>query len=317
MSILIALIPALAWGSTGLVTTKMGGTAAQGTLGMTFGAFVFGMLTLGLFVVPQAGMEFAFNPRIWIVGFVSGLFWAVGTAGQFVGFKKLGVSVGNPLSTAGQIVSNALMAAAVLGEWTTGRMWTFGLLAIAAVVIGAIFTALPDSKAPAEVNPQHDFKGGLVAVLISTIGYMMYFVFPNLLNKIGYISNAVHNRHDGLDYMTAIVGPQSIGQVLGAFIIVIFFMKEGKTMFQKGTWMNIVTRLVWALGNVFMFISTANPNIGQATASTLSQTGIIVGTFGAIYLLGEKKSKRQMVFVVIGAILVVIGAIMIAKLKTL
>ena len=101
MSILIALIPALAWGSTGLVTTKMGGTAAQGTLGMTFGAFVFGMLTLGLFVVPQAGMEFAFNPRIWIVGFVSGLFWAVGTAGQFVGFKKLGVSVGNPLSTAG------------------------------------------------------------------------------------------------------------------------------------------------------------------------------------------------------------------------
>ncbi|MGL5747037.1 MAG: GRP family sugar transporter, partial [Weissella cibaria] len=48
MSILIALIPALAWGSTGLVTTKMGGTAAQGTLGMTFGAFVFGMLTLGL-----------------------------------------------------------------------------------------------------------------------------------------------------------------------------------------------------------------------------------------------------------------------------
>ncbi|MBC6498462.1 hypothetical protein H7R52_06290 [Weissella confusa] len=66
--ILIALIPALAWGSTGLVTTKMGGTAAQGTLGMTFGAFVFGMLTLGLFVVPQAGMEFAFNPRIWIVG---------------------------------------------------------------------------------------------------------------------------------------------------------------------------------------------------------------------------------------------------------
>ena len=88
-------------------------------------------------------------------------------------------------------------------------------------------------------------------------------------------------------------------------------------MFQKGTWMNIVTGLVWALGNVFMFISTANPNIGQATASTLSQTGIIVGTFGAIYLLGEKKSKRQMVFIVIGAILVVIGAIMIAKLKTL
>ncbi|SUP52231.1 Putative glucose uptake permease [Weissella viridescens] len=54
-----------------------------------------------------------------MVGFVSGLFWAIGTAGQFVAFKKLGVSVGNPVSTASQIALNALMAASV---WENGRM---------------------------------------------------------------------------------------------------------------------------------------------------------------------------------------------------
>ena len=40
MAILIALIPALAWGSIGLVSGKLGGNAYQQTLGMTIGALV-------------------------------------------------------------------------------------------------------------------------------------------------------------------------------------------------------------------------------------------------------------------------------------
>ncbi|MDR3190126.1 MAG: GRP family sugar transporter [Lactobacillaceae bacterium] len=320
MSILIALIPAIAWGSSGIVTNKMGGSAGQGTLGMTFGALIFGLGTMLFYVIPTAGLSFALDRRIWVVGFVSGLFWAVGTAGQFVGFKKLGVSVGNPLSTAGQIVTNALMAAAVLGEWTTGKMWLFGSLAILAVMVGAVLTALPDSKSDVrELNPEYNLKTGLLAVAISTAGFMMYFVFPNLLAKVGYISAVIKAApHDtGLYYMTSIVGPQSIGQVLGALIIVVFFMKERKTMFQAATWRNIVTGLVWATGNIFMFISAANPAIGQAVAATLSQMGIIVGTFGGIYILGEKKTNRQMVFIVIGAVLVLLGGILIAELKNI
>ncbi|MCM0582248.1 glucose transporter [Weissella diestrammenae] len=316
LSILIALIPALAWGATGIVTTKMGGSAGQGTLGMTFGALIFGLGTMFLYVLPMAGADFAFNPRIWLVGFISGLFWAVGTAGQFIGFKKVGVSVGNPLSTAGQIITNALMAAAVLGEWRTGKMWLFGSLAIISVVVGAILTSLPDAHGTKNMNPNYNFGAGMFAIAISTLGYMMYFVFPNLLHKIGYISNAVHAAPNdtGLYYMTSIVGPQSIGQVLGALIIVVFFLKEKDIMFQKWTWRNIVTGLVWATGNVFMFISAANPQIGQAVATTLSQMGIVVGVFGGIYILGEKKSKRQLVFAAIGAVLVVIGGVMISNL---
>ncbi|KRN30822.1 GRP family sugar transporter [Weissella halotolerans] len=320
MSILIALIPALAWGSVGIVTTKMGGTAAQGTLGMTFGALVFGLVSLFGYVLPNFGAEFAFNPRIWLVGFVSGLFWAVGTAGQFVAFKKLGVSVGNPLSTAGQIVANALMAAAVLGEWTTAKMWFFGLISIVLVAGGAVLTALPDPKQKKESQAEKTaYASGFTALIISTIGYMMYFVFPNLLSKLGFISEAVRSEPNGsgLAYMTSIVGPQSLGQVIGAFVVVIFFMKEGHQMFEAGTWRNMTTGLVWALGNIFMFISAANPQVGQATATTLSQLGVLVGTFGGIYILGEKKTKRQMVYIVIGAFLVVLGAIMISNLGKL
>ncbi|GAK31403.1 putative glucose uptake permease [Weissella oryzae SG25] len=320
MSILIALIPAIAWGSVGIVTTKMGGSAAQGTLGMTIGALVFGLGTMLIYVLPVAGSDYAFNPKIWVVGVVSGLFWAVGTAGQFIGFKKLGVSIGNPISTAGQIIFNAIMAAAVLGDWTSSRMWLFGLIAIAMVALGAYFTSIPDANAPKQMNIDFSWSAGLLAMLISTLGYMMYFVFPNLLAKIGYISASLkagpHGSADGLYYMTSIVGPQSIGQVVGALIIVIFFMKE-REIFAKATWRNVVTGLVWAVGNVFMFISAANPKIGQATAATLSQMGIIVGVFGSIWILGERKSKRQMVFIIIGVILVALGGVVISNLANI
>ncbi|MBU7456218.1 GRP family sugar transporter [Leuconostoc fallax] len=312
IAILVALIPGLAWGSVGLVNTKMGGTAAQQTLGMTFGALLFGMATMFLFVMPNG---ITVDSRIWVVGIISGLVWAIGTAGQFLAIKDMGVSLAIPLSTAGQIVMNALMAAAVLGEWKNGKMWAIGVLSIVTVVIGAtLISARDKSRSSQGMQNPSDNKKGMIYLIVSTLGFMMYFVLPNLLNKLGYISDAVKTRHNGIDYMTAIVGPQSIGQVIGAFLIVIFVLREGDKMFKAPTWRNIVTGLVWATGNIFMFISAANPNVGQAVATTLSQMGIIVGTFGGIYLLGEKKTSYQMKLIVVGTILVVVGGILIGNI---
>ncbi|OIM20600.1 glucose transporter [Oenococcus oeni] len=315
MGILIALIPAITWGSTGLVNTKMGGSAAQQTLGMTFGALIFGLAVMLFYVIPN---HISLDYRIWIVGLFSGIFWAVGTAGQFVAYKDMGVSSAFPLSTAGQIVSNAIMAAAVLGEWTTIQMWIFGAIAITLVTTGALLTSAR-SKASKSTSTQRPaaYSHGLIALLLSTIGYMLYFVFPNLMFKVGFISKAVHEANNGASYMTAIIGPQAIGQVIGAFIIVIFVFHESEKMFQKATWRNILTGLNWGVGNLFMFISTANPAIGQATATALSQMGVIVGTFGGIYLLHEKKTRDQMVKIVIGSVLVVIGGVLISNLSKL
>ncbi|MHA5190244.1 GRP family sugar transporter [Oenococcus oeni] len=315
MGILIALIPAITWGSTGLVNTKMGGSAAQQTLGMTFGALIFGLAVMLFYVIPN---HISLDYRIWIVGLFSGIFWAVGTAGQFVAYKDMGVSSAFPLSTAGQIVSNAIMAAAVLGEWTTIQMWIFGAIAITLVTTGALLTSAR-SKASKSTSTQRPaaYSHGLIALLLSTIGYMLYFVFPNLMFKVGFISKAVHEANNGASYMTAIIGPQAIGQVIGAFIIVIFVFHESEKMFQKATWRNILTGLNWGVGNLFMFISTAKPAIGQATATTLSQMGVIVGTFGGIYLLHEKKTRDQMVKIVIGSVLVVIGGVLISNLSKL
>ena len=99
MSILIALIPMVAWGSIALVSGKLGGDANQQTLGMTMGAFVFALVT---FFIVQPAM----NSWIMLIGFLSGLFWSIGQNGQFHGMKFMGVSVGLPISTGFQLILN-------------------------------------------------------------------------------------------------------------------------------------------------------------------------------------------------------------------
>lgn len=104
MSLLIALVPMIAWGSIGLVSGKIGGSANQQTLGMTIGALLFSIV---VFFVIQPTLTTA----TLIVGFISGLFWSLGQNQQFHSMKYMGVSVGLPISTGMQLVVNTVAGA--------------------------------------------------------------------------------------------------------------------------------------------------------------------------------------------------------------
>ena len=85
----IALVPMLAWGSIGLVSGKMGGDAHQQTLGMTFGALIFAIVTT----------------------IFSGLCWCLGQNNQFKAMKAIGVSKAVPISTGAQLVTTTIAGA--------------------------------------------------------------------------------------------------------------------------------------------------------------------------------------------------------------
>ncbi|MDR2660995.1 MAG: GRP family sugar transporter [Lactobacillaceae bacterium] len=305
---LLALFPGLFWGSISLLNSKLGGTAAQQTLGMTVGALVFGWVVTFAYVLPN---HIYFGSKIWILGIISGLFWAVGTAGQFAANKILGVSVSIPISVTFQLVFNALAAAIILGEWTTAKKWIVGLLSIALIVAGAL---LISAKSKAQKQAGETLSGlikGVSILFISNFGYVLYFMFPNLMHKNGFISESIYNAKNGIGYMTSVVGPQSIGQVIGALLIVIFIFKEKELIFKTPTAKNILVGLSWGIGNLFMYIASSNPKIGQAVASTLPQWGVILSAFGGVYLLHEHKDKSQMVKILIGSLLIVAGAFLI------
>lgn len=317
MAMFIALLPALFIGSNSLITAKIDGKPSQGTLGTTIGAFLFALAVALCYVGPHAGWGYVFQPRIWVVGLCSGLFWAIGSFGQFSALKPLGVSVAMPISTAAQVVGNALMAAIVLRQWTTVHVWVAGIAAIFLVSAGAVLCSAKGDDASTAISAANR-RTGLLAIAASTLGFMLYFVFPNLLHQTGFIGDALYDAPDGngLYYMTAVILPQSVGQVLAALAIVLFVDRDASLIRSRKTALNLVTGLAWAIGNVLVFISSANPHVGQAIATTFSQLGVVVATYGGIVFLHERKTRRQMVSIVLGTICIVAGAALMALYTT-
>ena len=286
MSIVFALIPMFAWGSIGLVSGKLGGDANQQTLGMTIGAFLFSLI---VFFVTMPTID----GWIVVIGLLSGLCWSVGQNGQFHGMKYLGVSVGLPLSTGMQLILNTIAGALFFGEWTQSRDYLLGITALILLVTGAYLTARQDGEQmPETENKMLDFPRGFRSLISSTIGYGAYTIIITWA---------------GIDPL-AIILPQSIGMLIGAS-----FFALRKTKVNRAVWKNTLSGLLWGIGNVCMLITVQQ--IGLAVGFSLSQMGIIISTLGGIFLLGEKKTKKEFKYVVFGCLLVIFGGILLGYMK--
>lgn len=283
MAIIIALIPAIAWGSIGLVSGKLGGNAYQQTLGMTLGAIVFG---IGTWLVMRPVLD----TKVWLLGILSGLFWVLGQSQQFQSMKYIGVSMTVPMSTGMQLVANTLAGALLFHEWKTGRDVTLGLLALFFLVIGAVLSSRKEKTGDA--SGQTQFAKGIRTLLISTAGYAGYTIVVDAGNLSA----------------TAVVLPQAVGMLLGALLF-----SYGHDAFNKATAKNILTGVVWGTGNVFMLIAMSS--VGLAIAYSMSQMGIVISTFGSIFLLGEHKTHKEMVWVSWGSILIILGGVVLGIMK--
>lgn len=286
MEILVALIPMFAWGSIGLVSGKIGGSANQQTLGMTIGALFFS--TIIFFIVQPV-----ITIQMVVIGILSGLFWSVGQNQQFHGMKYLGVSVGLPVSTGMQLIVNTIAGAVFFHEWKDSRDFLLGFIALGLLVLGAYLTARQDDDSGVKTsNTMLDFNKGLRALIFSTIGYGAYTIIINAAR---------------LDPM-GIILPQSIGMLIGAS-----FFAFKKVKLDRYVWRNMSCGLLWGLGNICMLLTMRQ--LGLAISFSLSQMGIIISTLGGIYILGETKSKKEMRYVVIGCLFVILGGILLGYMK--
>ncbi|WP_369901448.1 GRP family sugar transporter [Bacillus manliponensis] len=282
MDILLALLPALAWGNILLVSVKMGGGAYSQTVGMTIGALFFATIMYA-FTTPTLTLT------IMIVGFISGLFWALGQVNQLKTVEKLGVSTTVTISTGMQLVATTLFGVIVFGEWSTTTTIIMGTIAIILIVIGVIFTSLDDKE---NAQPPGQLKKGIVTLIISTFGYLVYVIIIRWYDIDGW----------------AAILPQAVGMFVGAVVLT-----SKHKPFNKYAVRNTLSGLLWGIGNLFLLLSLTR--VGVAISFPLSQTGIIISTFGAILFLGEKKTKRQMVFIALGSALIISGAVLLGMTK--
>lgn len=289
--ILLALIPMVSWGSIIFVSSKIGGDANQQTFGMTLGAFIFALV---VFVIRQPKLDLTTV----MVGLVGGGLWSLGQSGQFNAAKSMGVSVAGPLSSGAQLVIGSLVGVLAFGEWTKPIQYFLGITAIILLVIGFYFSSKKDDNHQTDTN-RYNLGKGLRAIAYSTFGYVMYATLFNNLSEV--IFNVK------IDTLTVIL-PMSVGMMAGAWII-----SGGKLKLETVVLKNIPVGLMWGIGNIFMLLAAAKA--GLAIAFSFSQLGIIISTIGGIVFLGEKKTKNELIYIVIGTVLFIVGAVLLAIVK--
>ncbi|KEK24523.1 RhaT/GlcU family sugar-proton symporter [Bacillus gaemokensis] len=285
MDIFLAILPAIFWGSIVLFNVKLGGGPYSQTLGTTLGALIFSIV-IYIFMKP------VLTPLVIGVGGVSGLFWALGQSNQLKSIDLMGVSKTMPISTGLQLVATTLFGVIVFHEWSTVISIVLGVLALICIIIGIILTSLQSEEEKSN-EQSGSFKKGIFILLISTVGYLVYVVVIRLFHVDGW---------------SALL-PQAIGMVMGG-VLLTFKHKP----FNKYAIRNIIPGLIWAAGNMFLFIS--QPRVGVATSFSLSQMGIVISTLGGIFILGEKKTKRQIIAIVIGIIFIIVAGIMLGIAKS-
>ena len=271
INILIALLPALFWGSLVLINVFVGGGPYNQIRGTTLGTLVIGLILL-------------------LVGLISGAMWAFGQGTQLQSVNLVGVSKTMPISTGLQLVGTTLFSAIFLGEWSTGLQVTLGLIAMVLLVTGIALTSLKGKNERSTKDP--NFSKAMVILVVGTLGYVGYVVIGNIFGV---------NGTDALFF-------QSVGMAIGGFLL---SMRHETNI--KSTTLNIIPGIVWGIGNLFMFYS--QPKVGVATSFSLSQLLVIVSTLGGIFLLGEKKDRRQMIGIWSGIALIIIAAIILGNLK--
>ncbi|CAM4362978.1 GRP family sugar transporter [Listeria ivanovii] len=285
MNIVIALIPAVMWGIMPLVVSKIGGKPQQQIIGTTFGALLF---AIGVFIFTNP----EYTTTILIASFVSGAFWSLGQMNQFRAFTQVGVSKTMPLSTGMQLVGTSLFGVFAFHEWGTTSKLVIGFSALALIIFGIFLTSYQQHK---DENSGQNMKKGLITLVISSVGYVGYVVITQWFNISGWDA----------------ILPQAVGMVVAGLL---FSIKSSEKRFTKQTWLNMIPGVMWATGNLALLFS--NKLVGIATGFSLSQMGVVISTIGGILFLGEKKTKKELVLVIIGVILVIVGGTMIGIAKS-
>lgn len=296
MAYLLALVPALCWGGIGLLSGKLGGTARQQTLGMILGGFLFAVI-YSLFGIKEfIALQSAF---LWFIGIFSGFLWAVGQTFQFVAMKNLGISKTYPISTGSQLVGACLSGALVFGEWQTKQHFALGITALVILVTGIAFTSVKERKSSGKKISEIKNAGGSKKLYAG--------IFALVVSTLGYCGQAILVRASELDGKYLML-PQAFGWLLGG---IVFALR--KDSFSKATFKNMLTGFSFGIGNLFFLISVTN--LGLAISFPLSQTGAVISTLGPVFLLGEKKTKKELVFAVLGCVLIIIGGFFVGRTR--
>ena len=326
MSFAIGLLPALLFGSSSVLLMKLGGDSRQQTMGQFFGA-----LGVAIVLALSAGVDT--NPAVLLTAFVAGAVLGVGMNLQIISFHYLGVSRVMPLTTGGQLIGVAVLGIALFGEWVGSAALPVGIAALAAILVGVFLAGwsepdtltvsasadptpadsarlAPADPAPADHVPApasasvlqpstRNVRTGMVIMAISTL---FLIAFPTL------------TRLWSIDPMTSLL-PEAIGFVVVGMIATSPRRGMPDTRWSRPTVGALLPGVLWGTGLIVLQYSINV--LGVAVGFALSQLTVVVATFGGIWILHEKKTRKEMRVTMLGMLFLVGGAMLLGYANAL
>lgn len=277
---LIAFIPILSFGLIPVIGTLIGGKPTEQSMGIALGGFVFSLIVV---LIRRPEM----TPHIFIIGFLSGVFWSIGSVGQFMGINALGVSRATPMLNGGQIIGTSLLGV-LLGDWVSVTAKTYGFIALFLIIVGIVFTSYKQQDGTGQ-KPQ--WAKGILINLIAVLGFTAYVGVLKYYQIDGWSS----------------IFPQSIGQITAIFVIGLIYFKSQS--FTKYSFRNSIIGVIWGIGNIALLLSQVS--LGLAIAYPVSQAAVIVSVFGGVLINKERKTRKEWLFTGIGIAVICVGLYMI------
>ncbi|QYN51213.1 MULTISPECIES: GRP family sugar transporter [Apibacter] len=275
---LIACIPILSWGFVPVIATLIGGKVIEQSFGIAIGSFIFACI---IYAIKHPSL----NLHIIGIGIVSGLFWTIGSVGQFMGLKYLGVSKSMPISNGTQIIGTSILGV-FLGDWSTLNSKIFGFSALALIILGIIFTSYKEVIENDDAK-KINWSKGISVNLLSSLGFTLY---------VGIL------KYYNIDSWSSLL-PQSVGQLIGINIIAFLYFKVNP--YSLNSLKNSVVGVVWAIGNLAILISQMK--LGLSVAYPVGQASIIVSVIAGVYFNEERKTKKEWISSIIGMTVIVVG----------
>lgn len=290
-ALLVGLGPLLGWGLFPTVSSKIGGKPSHQIFGATVGTLIF---ALALFLIN--GTEMPTGSALFF-GILSGIGWSFGQIMSFKAFELVGSSKTMPVTTAFQLIVTSLWGVFALGNWPGVPNKLIGFIALIVIIAGATMTTYSENSTK---ESSSNLRKAVVILLIGVIGYWGYSAAPQAV--------------DHMDGMQAFL-PQAIGMVVTAVIYNLINIKKENIFKSPISYKQIISGFFFAFA-AFTYLISAQPDMnGLATGFVLSQTSVVIATLTGVYLLGQRKTKKEMLITFIGLILIIAAAAVTVNLK--
>lgn len=294
--LLLALTPSLLLGTMSMLLVVLGGDDRQRVMGLLTGGFLMA-------AVATPFLDVHWDTRVLVVSFISGLLLGWGLFEQTVCLRVLGVSRTMPISTGGQLVAMSVGSVLLFGEWRQGAAPFFGAAAVIALVAGVWFTSRTEKEAGSSQGADLDWAKGTKLLITSTVGLVSYLLLVQWF---------------AIDGRSALL-PQAAGYLLAGLVLtsprLTPWVATDDTRWRWETFRQVFTGAMWGCAVLLLQISASR--VGVAAGFTLSQLGVVISTTGGILLLGEKRTRKEMVWTLCGVSLVVLGAVLAGIAKSL